>query len=580
MSLTSSRLRQVAWPLAMALISCLAVACAPDDAPETVTAGPVAADAGPFTPEGERAAETITAARLIEHVQALSADAFGGRGPATEGDRMTQDYLARELEALGYQPGARDGGWFQTFDLVGIDPSVPEAWSFSAGTETREFKRRDDFVVTSGLQADSAEIKDAEVVFVGYGIQAPEYDWDDFKGADLSGKVLRRTNNDPEWDPELFAGDKRLYYGRWDYKYESAARQGAVGAIIVHTTPSAGYPWQVIRTSMTGEYFRLPATGDAPVLPIEGWMTEDAAARLVATAGADLPSLIEAARSREFEPVPLGVTTSLRVELDLARKQTANVLGLLPGSDPEFADEVVVLTAHHDHLGIGEPDDNGDTIYNGARDNALGSATVLNLAEAYAALPVAPRRSMLMLFVGAEEEGLLGSQYYAENPTVEPGNLAANMNYDGGNIWGRSPNVTYVGYGKSSLDAVTKLVAARQGRGVVPDQYPDRGYYYRSDQFNFAKIGVPATYFDRPSEVIGRPPGWGREQIEAYEAVRYHQPSDEYGDWWNLEGQVEDARLGFWVGLIVANADDMPTWVPGDEFEAARNAAIAAAGAR
>ncbi|NND37423.1 MAG: M28 family peptidase [Gammaproteobacteria bacterium] len=539
MPLPSSRFRQLARPWVIVLAGGLAAGCAPSDAPESAAAtGSDSAGLGPpgspFTQDGERVAAAITSETLLEHVLALSGDDFEGRGPASAGDRVTQRYLSEQLAAIGFEPAAADGAWLQPFDIVGIDPVVPETWEFNVGDEALELARWDEFVATSGAQVERASVEDAEVVFVGYGIEAPEYDWNDFKGQDLSGKVPLMMNNDPEWDPDLFEGVTRLYYGRWMYKYESAARQGAVGAIIIHTTPSAGYPWQVVQTSWTGEYFRLPATG-APFLQIEAFVTEAAAAQLVAMAGKDLTALVESARSRDFEPVPLGVTTSLALDLGVTKTQTANVLGVLPGSDPELADEFVILTAHHDHLGVGVPDDSGDDIYNGARDNALGVSTVLNVAAAYAALPEAPRRSILVAFVGAEEQGLLGSQYYAQNPTVPPGRMAANMNFDGGNIWGRSPDVTYIGYGKSSLGPVTEFVAARQGRGVVPDQYPDRGYYYRSDQFNFAKIGVPATYFDRPRRIIGRPDGWAKEQIEAYENVRYHQPSDEYYDEWTLD---------------------------------------------
>jgi Zn-dependent M28 family amino/carboxypeptidase len=579
MQSTSSRFCPLVrfWGLVVAVA--LGAGCAPSEPPES-SAPVVESRAGdapesPFTPHAERAAAGITTDALLTHVLALSGDDFEGRGPASEGDRKTQQYLSQQLELAGYRPAAIDGTWLQPFDIVGIEPVVPDNWTFVSGDETLEFASWDDFVAASGAQTERAAIDDAEIVFVGYGIEAPEYDWNDFKGRDLAGKVLLMLNNDPEWDPALFEGETRLCYGRWDYKYESAVRQGAVGAIIIHTTPSAGYPWQVVQTSWTGKYFKLPATGEA-FLQIEAWVTEEAAAQLVAMAGKDLATLVESARSRDFAPVPLGVTTSLALDLAIEKTQTANVLGILPGSDPELADEAVILTAHHDHLGVGVPDDAGDSVYNGARDNALGVSTVLNIARAYAQLPEPPRRSMLVAFVGAEEQGLLGSQYYAQNPTVAPGRIAANMNYDGGNIWGRAPDVTYIGYGKSSLGSVTEFVAARQGRGVVPDQYPDRGHYYRSDQFNFAKIGVPATYFGKPLEFTGRPPEWGREQIEAYENIRYHQPSDEYHDGWNLEGEVDDARLGFWVGLIVANADDMPTWTPGDEFEPARLDAIAA----
>ena len=551
-------------------------ACSPTPTPVPTESQSSAADSSSqegLGSEREQAAASITEERIVEHVRVLSGDEFAGRGPASEGDRMTQAYLVARLAAMGYQPGAADGGWLQKFDLVGIDPTVPERWSFTSDTQRHALRRWDDFVVTSGVQSPRAVVEDAEVVFVGYGIQAPEYDWDDFKGQDLTGKILLMLNNDPEWDPDLFEGERRLYYGRWDYKYESAARQGAVGAIIIHTTPSAGYPWQVVQTSWTGEYFRLPASGE-PVLNAEAWVTEDAARELVAMTGNDLDALVKAARRRDFAPVPLGIQTSLSLELAITRTQTANVLGLLPGSDPQLANEYVLLLAHHDHLGIGEPDATGDRIYNGALDNALGVATVLGVAEAYAGLSQLPRRSIMTLFVGAEEQGLLGSLYYARNPTVPPGRTAAAMNFDGGNIWGKARDIAFIGYGKSSLDAVVDSVAALQGRVVVPDQLPDRGFYYRSDQFSLAKIGIPATYFDTPSKFIGQPDDWGKQQVEAYEAVSYHQPSDEYNGSWNLDGQVDDARLAFWVGLKIADDDELPAWAPGDEFEAARKAAI------
>jgi Zn-dependent M28 family amino/carboxypeptidase len=435
-------------------------------------------------------------------------------------------------------------------------------------------REHDDFIAASGVQAASAAVKDAEVVFVGYGIEAPEYQWNDFKGTDLKGKVLLMLNSDPDWDPALFEGTRRLYYGRWTYKYESAARHGAAGAIIVHTTPSAGYPWQVVQSSWSGPQFELPA-GGAPTIQIAAWATEEAARRLTAAGGRNLDALVTAARSRDFKPVPLGIRTSFTLANTLSKVQTANVAGLLRGSDPRLSGEAVVFTAHFDHLGMGAADATGDRIYNGALDNASGCAQLLTIARAFAALPERPRRSILVLFVAAEEQGLLGSQYYARAPTFAPGRIAANINYDGGNIWGRTRDVTLLGLGKSTLDRVALEAVTRQGRMLVPDQFPDRGSYYRSDQFSFARIGVPALYYGRGTDVVGKPEGWGRQQIEAWEAKQYHQPSDELTDDWNLEGMVEDARLGFHSGWLVAQADAMPEWNPGDEFEAARKAAIA-----
>ncbi len=518
------------------------------------------------------AAETIDRAALRAPIRFLGDDLLGGRGPATEGDRLARLYLATELEQLGLEP-AFDGSWQQPFDVVGITSSTPDTWKLTSGPETLSLDFWDDTIAVSGVQRETARIEDAEVVFVGYGIQAPEYDWDDYEGADLEGKVLLMLNNDPDWDPELFEGDTRLYYGRWTYKYESAARQGAAGAIIIHTTPSAGYPWQVVQTSWTGEQFELPA-GDEPRIEVAGWATEDAARRLVEAAGHDLDDLVERAKSREFAPVPLGVRTSLTLENEISQKTTANVGGVLPGSDPELSRQVVVYTAHHDHLG--RRDQGDDRIYNGALDNAAGVAQVLAVARAHTALPEPPRRSALFLFVAAEEQGLLGSKHYARHPSVAPGRIAANINFDGGNIWGPTEDVTLIGHGKSSLDRVAEAVAARQGRTVRPDQHPDKGYYYRSDQFSLAKIGVPALYFDTGTEFEGRSESWVAETVEAWTDEHYHQPSDELTPEWDFRGMIEDARLGLLSGLIVSEQPEMPSWVPGDEFEAARQEALEA----
>ena len=524
-------------------------------------------------PEGAReAAGAIDRPALRAPIRFLADDLLGGRGPATEGDRLARLYLSTELESLGLEP-AFEGAWEQAFDLVGIKSHAPESWAFEAGEEEVVLDFWEDYIAVSGIQAEAARIEDAEVVFAGYGIEAPEYDWDDFAGADLEGKVLLMLNDDPDWSPELFEGETRLYYGRWTYKYESAARQGAAGAIIVHTTPSAGYPWQVVQTSWTGEQFELPA-GDEPRIEVEAWATEEATRRLLGAAGHDWDELAERAKSRGFEPVPLGIRTSIALENEITTKTTANVGGVLPGSDPELVEEVVVYTAHYDH--IGRADEGEDRIYNGALDNAAGVAQVLAIARAHTELPEPPRRSSLFLFVAAEEQGLLGSKFFAREPSVPPGRIAANLNFDGGNIWGATEDVTLVGHGKSTLDRVAAAVAAEQGRRVVPDQNPDKGYYYRSDQFSLAKIGVPALYFDTGSDFVGRPDGWGEERIAAWTEEHYHQPSDELTDAWSFEGMIQDARLGFLAGLIVAQAEEMPSWVPGDEFEAAREAAIEA----
>jgi Zn-dependent M28 family amino/carboxypeptidase len=521
------------------------------------------------------ASQQITADVLRNQIATLASDEFEGRGPATAGDTKTRDYLVDQLKQMGYAPGGPDGSYQQTFDIVGITAGMPKQWTFKRGGKSVSLKWWDQYIGASGVQSDHASIKDAELVFVGYGIQAPEYGWDDFKGQNLKGKVLVMLNNDPDWDPNLFAGNTRLYYGRWVYKYESAARQGAAAAIIIHTTPSAGYPFQVVQTSWSGEQFELPAENE-PRLQARTWVTEDSARALMTLAGQDLNKLVESAHSKDFQPVPLGIHTSLEFKNKLNRSTTGNVYGVLKGSDPKLNTEYVIYSAHHDHLGVGEPDATGDRIYNGAMDNAAGVAQVLAIGKSLKALPQPPRRSVMLLFVAAEEQGLLGSQYFAAHPTIEPGLIAANINYDGGNIWGRARDVVYVGKGKSSLDAIVDAAAKAQDRTVTADQFPDRGHFYRSDQFSFAKIGVPAVYLDAGTDFIGKPAGWGKEQHEAYEEKSYHQPSDELNDSWNFDGMIEDAQLGLSVGVNVANADEMPSWVPGDEFEATRKKALAA----
>jgi Zn-dependent M28 family amino/carboxypeptidase len=547
----------------------------------------VGCDSGPSDPAGNQpssgttatlppsarvAAELISAAAIREVVAEISSDDYAGRGPATAGDRAARAYLATVLGTAGFRPAAPGGGWEQPFALVGINASQPSSWTFSAADGEFALEQGAQFIAASGVQAEVARIQDAEVVFVGYGIQAPEYDWNDYKDVDLSGKVLLMLNNDPDWDPNLFAGDTRLYYGRWSYKYESAARQGAAGAIVIHSLESAGYPWQVVQTSWTGEQFELPA-GDEPRLQVEAWITDTAATELLELAGFELPELVAAARAPDFVPVPLGVRTSIEMQTELSSVTTANVLGMLDGADSGLADEVVIYMAHHDHLGVAEPDpDNppdSDRIFNGARDNGSGVGMVAAIAQAFGALDSPPRRSILVAYVGAEEQGLLGSQFLATQPVVPAGRMAAIINFDSGNIWGLTRDITFVGLGKSTLDAVAQTVSELQGRTVLPDQFPDRGYFYRSDQFSLAKIGVPGMYLRNGTDFVGRPSDWGAEQNSLYERDRYHQPSDELTADWDFSGMVQDARFGFFAGLLIADADAVPAWRPGDEFEAA-----------
>jgi len=526
-------------------------------------------------PNISAAQAVITGEYLRNQVKQLSADEFEGRGPGTRGDLRARAYLSGQLAALGVTPGRAAVSWEQSVELVGLRAQLPNAWRFQRGTRTVSLALWDQYIAGSGVQSAAGAIGEAELVFVGYGIEAPEYGWDDFKGQSVKGKVLLVLNNDPDWDPALFAGKTRLYYGRWPYKYENAARHGAAGAIIVHTTPSAGYPYQVVQSSWGGEQFALPSNGPTS-LQVKAWVTEEAARSLVALSGQSLEQLQELAHSRAFTPVPLGVKTSLRFDNQVKHVNTANIVGKIPGSDPRLRDEYVVLSAHHDHLGIGKPDATGDAIYNGALDNGAGVAQVLAIVKALQSLSTPPRRSILVLFPAAEEAGLLGSQYFTEHLPIAAGKIAANINYDGGNIWGRTRDITQIGKGKSSLDAIVAHVAASLKRAVKGDQFPDRGTFYRSDQFNFAKVGVPALYLKTGTDFIDHPAEWGTEQILDFEAKRYHQPSDQLEPDWNFDGMVDDARFGFRATLEIANADHSPTWTAGDEFEAARRAALAA----
>lgn len=519
----------------------------------------------------------ITPPLLAAPIRFLAADELEGRGPGSRGDALARLYLSSAFEMLGLAPAFAGGSFEQPVGLLGVTTHAPRTWRFRAGARSVELADGDDFVASSGAAAPRVALENAELVFAGYGIQAPEFGWDDFKGADLRGKVLVLLNDDPDWDPALFAGQRRLYYGRWTYKFESAARQGAVGAILLHTPKSAGYPWQTVRASWSGENSRLAAAREGRGLAVEAWATEDAVRRIVALAGRDLDALLAAARTPAFAPVSLGVTTSLVLQNEIREYGSANVAGLLRGRDPQVADEVVVFTAHHDHFGIKTGADGKTEIFNGALDNAAGVAQLLAIARAFKALPEPPRRSVLFLAVAAEEQGLLGSQHFVAHPPWPVKRLVANLNIDGGNVFGRTTDLGVIGLGKSSLDAPLTAAAAAQGRTLVDDPFPDRGMFYRSDQFNFARAGVPAL-FTRPGvEYVGRPPGWGREQADVWVEQHYHQPSDDYDPSWDLSGMVDDARLLFRTGLLVADAEHAPSWLPGDEFAALRPAPSATA---
>jgi Zn-dependent M28 family amino/carboxypeptidase len=547
------------------------------------TAPPKAAAILGSTPAEKAAASHVTAAEISGHVRFVSDDLLEGRKPGTRGDELAVKYIAAQLEAMGLQPGApAEGGaprsFIQSVPLVRLAAKVPEQVVFSHGEGklplTTLGGSKADLVLNANAHIDVAQVENADLVFAGYGIVAPEYGWDDYKNVDVKGKIVVLLNFNPPFAGEPDGKRVRLWYGRWDYKYQTAAAHGALGALIVHTTESAGYPWQVLSNAADGVRFDLPPNGE-PHMQFQGWITNDAAEKLFALGGAKLDALRAKAtgpEAKSFKPVPLELKTSFTMPIERKTIQSANVIGLLPGTDPELRSEAVLFTAHHDHLGTVPPvPPKTDGIYNGALDNASGVAAVLAMAHAATFAP--PRRSLYFCFVTAEEQGLLGSRYLAQHPPVPAGRIAADVNIDSFNKFGLTRDVGQLGLGKSSVDEVVRKAAAEQGRSVHGDAYPDRGAFYRSDNFELAKVGVPVVVLKGGPDYLNRPAGWGREQQEKYERENYHQPSDEYRGDWDLAGAIQDAQLDLVVALRIANAAKMPAWKTGDEFEKARKTA-------
>ena len=521
------------------------------------------------------AQESIRAPSMLADVSIVAGDQFEGRGAGTEGDRKARKFLANRLAEMGFEPFFENASFEQPVEIIGLTVQNPEDIRFNTENSTSiAFSFGDEYMIMAGAQLPEISVEDAEVVFVGYGIEAPEENWDDFKGTDLSGKILLMLNDDPDWDDELFGGERKLSYGRWTHKFTSAASQGAAGAIIIHTTESAGYPWSVVRASNIGEQFELKAT-DEPRTMFNGWLSWEGSQALAALGGHDLEALIESARSPDFKPVPLGVSTSVDLAVEVTTKTTANVAGILPGSDPNLAKELVVLSAHHDHFGIGEADETGDTIRNGALDNGVAIAQALAVAGAFSALPEHPMRSIVVLFPAVEEQGSLGSKYFVNSNVVHPGLIAANINLELGNVWGRTRDIIVYGLGKSELDDWLREAASTQNRTVRGEQDVKAGWFYRSDQISFARAGVPAIWFKSGVDFIDQEPGWGEQQYADWIQYKYHSPGDEVEADWNLEGLTEDAKLAFRLAATVANSDLTPTWYPNDEFEAIRKAALA-----
>ncbi len=523
----------------------------------------------------------IESAAVMNHIKTLASDEFEGRAPGTPGEEKTVQYLEAEFKKLGLKPGNTDGTYIQKVPLVGIVGTEAKPLTVT-GKARGTFKWRDDVVAWTKHVADGASIENSDLVFAGYGVTAPEYDWDDFKGVDLKGKTIVVLVHDPQipdpsdaakLDPRTFNGPAMTYYGRWTYKFEEAARRGAAGALIVHETGPAGYPFSVVQGNLSEKFDLVTPDKNMGRASIEGWLSNDAARRLFKMAGQDLDALKKQATSRDFKPVPLGLKASIAVKNAMRTIESRNVLGKIEGSDPQLKDEYVVYSAHWDHYGIG-PEVNGDKIYNGALDNASGVAAMLEIAHELTQVKPTPRRSMLFIAVTAEEQGLLGSMYYAVTPVYPLAKTLANINIDGINQWGRTKDITVVGLGASDLDDYLRDAAAEQSRTLRPDPEPEKGFYYRSDHFNFAKLGVPALDTDEGVEFIGKPTEFSKQKRDEYTEHDYHAPSDQIKPDWDLSGAVEDAELLAAVGYRVANAEKFPEWKAGNEFKAKRDEMI------
>lgn len=506
---------------------------------------------------------------LAADTKFLSQDLFEGRGVAGRAETLTTEYLATQLALAGAEPAGDAGTFFQTVPLVEIR-TQPGSELRLAG---RAMESGVEYVGTNERQT-GREVLDAEVVFVGHGIAAPEFGWDDYKGADVSGKVVVLFTNEPPSEDEGFFGGRALtYYGRWTFKYEEAARRGAAAVLIVHTDETAGYPWEVVRNSWSGGQLYVERQPDEAKLALAGWLTSEAASHLfeasAATRGRSLEELLASANLADFTPVPLGVRARVDIRSSIVTVETRNVLGRFPGVDPSLSDEAVLYTAHWDHLGVG--DSGEDRIYNGAVDNATGCAALLAIARELGASGPQSKRSLLFAFVGAEESGLLGSAYYAANPAVPMARTALNINYDGLYPFGATSDISLPGHERTTVRGTVEELAVRFGFDLTPDAHPEQGYYYRSDQFSLAKQGVPAFSVKSGSTFEARPAGWGQERVSRYRQEHYHQPSDEFQVDWDFAGVADLARFGLELGRIVGNQAELPTWEEGDEFRAARD---------
>jgi Zn-dependent M28 family amino/carboxypeptidase len=520
----------------------------------------------------QQAFEEFRAEAIRAHTRFLSSDLLEGRGPGTRGDALATSYLAAQFEEMGLQPAGDDGTYFQKVSLLGIttDPDKSRVEFRKGGESLGPLVYREQFVGGSQSQKENVTF-DSEVVFVGHGVVAPEYKWDDYKGLDAKGKTLVMLVDDPPAsakEPELFRGRARTYYGRWTYKHEMGTKLGADAVILIHTDAAAGYGWQVVRNSWTGEQAYVKNAPGQHALAFAGWISETTARDTFKAAGLDLAALVKAAGTRNFKPVPLKMRLTGTVTSAIRPFDTANVVAKIEGSDAALKEEAVLYSAHHDHLGIGTPDDDdpADTIYNGAIDNASGTATILEVARVWSKATPRPKRSILFALVAAEEQGLLGSEYFGEHPAIPAGKIAMGLNIDAIHLLGNVGSVSMIGIDRTTFFPVATNVTKAMSLTIVPDQAPEQGSYYRSDHFSLAKVGVPAFSIKQGFDIAGKPAEWGPARSKEYRDKHYHQPSDEFDPTWDFGAAVQVGRLAYWLGWEAANAAEKPMWLPGEEF--------------
>lgn len=524
----------------------------------------------------DQAAARIEENALRAHIRFLADDLLEGRGPGSRGGQLATRYIAAQFEALGLEPASAERTWFQQVQMFGTRTDPSSALTVKSSGGDAEFRFGDDFV--GGTDLEQAEIPvSGDIVFAGYGISAPELKWDDYKGMDVTGRIVMLMVNEPpatEAEPGLFGGKALTYYGRWTYKYEEAARRGAAGVILIHTDQTAGYGWSVVRNSWGGERFALIPDGRTPALKLKSWVTDQVAGKIVRMGGQDLDQLRQSAQTREFKPMTIGARVEMTLRTQSQRVTSPNVVGVVRGTDPQLMNEYVIYSGHWDHLGI-RPDQPGDNIYNGAVDNATGISGLIAIARAFQALKVRPRRSILFIATTAEEQGLLGAEYYVRNPLVPLAKTQAVINIDSMNTMGLTTDITPLGADRSSLGPIIEEIAKENNLTVSGDAHPEQGYFYRSDHFPFAKAGIPAVSLGGGSKFVGHSESWVEDQVRDYREHRYHQPADEYRPNWDFRGMIQQARVAFLFGLRIANADAQQKWNTGDEFEAARLKTVA-----